>query len=316
MTASNAVMTALEETAARWREAQLRPDIQAVARIAAAHGFTAARIAEFGARTARMRLPEPEWKTLAEACGKQGIPEAGYVLPRFILFNLGRDNLARVGGLPLSQEVKLRLLDQFQYVCSPDREMEQLLNPGHYGFRVMCKFMLLERFPAGQSDWEISGVPRSSLGKMPIRDVPRALRCLYLRAGGHAPFFENHTAFRREAPILTEEDDRATLRRMADSLRLQPNVRGFMGVSWLLSPNLAEASPHLAWLAECAREYQRFGAVWTEIGEARPDSGFLSGDRKRRKLYETGAWKPRQGLLLWGRRDLLRWRDYHYGATE
>lgn len=313
MPVSDPISTRFAEVAARCEETLALPEMAAAAEAAAGHGLTSPAIIELATQTARTGLPQENWERLAEACRKEGTPDTGYTLPRFVLLTAGRQNLARIPSLPVAAEVKLRLLDQFLYACAPDREREQLLDPRHYGFRVMCKFMLLDRFPAGQFDWEVSGFARSTLWKAPLRDVPRILRGLF-RAGGHVPFFESHTAFRRELPILTEEAERSALRLMADSMRLQPEIRGYVAFSWLLSPNLPKASPHLGWLAELCRECARFGAAWTEIGEAPPSSGYLAGDRRRRKLYESGAWKPRLGVLLWARPDLLRWREYRFGA--
>jgi hypothetical protein len=145
---------------------------------------------------------------------------------------------------------------------------------------------------------------------MPFRDVPKVLRCVFLRAGGRRPFFETHTAFRPDLPIITEEGERKVFRLMAGAMKLQPAIRGYVASAWFLDPSLAVVSPHLAWLADWWRECVDFGAVWTNIGEARPDSGFLVGDRHRRKLYQSGQWKPREGLIVWERSDFLRWFDH------
>lgn len=299
----------IAEIEARCGEILSQPEFAAIPGIAASLGVGLAEIGELVVHTARTCLPEERWEKLATACGKQGIPDSGFVLQRYLLLSAGLANLRLVPHLPVDDEVKDRLLNQFLYVCAPDREMDSLLNPRHYGFRVMCKFMLLERFPAGQSDWEISGFPRSWLAKLPARDLSKALNCVFLRAGGRRPFFESHTAFRRELPILTAEDERKTFRLLAASMRLQPAIRGYLAASWFMDPKLSEVSPHLAWFSDWLKECQAFGAVWTNIGEAPRDAGFLVGDRHRRKLYETGRWKPLQGLLIWERRDLLRWYD-------
>jgi hypothetical protein len=295
---------------ARCTEVLASPEFAAVPEIAATLGMALPQLRELVVCAARQGLPLALWEPLAKACDKRGITQDSHVLQRFLLLASGIANLRLVPQLPVPDEVKERLFDQFSYVCAPDREIEWLLNPRHYGFRVMCKFMLLERFPAGQSDWEISGFPRSYLVKMPFRDVPKTLRCVFLRAGGRWPFFETHTAFRRDLPIITEEEERKVFRLMAGAMKLQPAIRGYMGSAWFMDPSLAVVSPHLAWLADWWRECVDFGAVWTNTGEALPDSGFLVGDRHRRRLYQSGQWKPRMGLIVWERSDLLRWFDH------
>jgi hypothetical protein len=300
----------IADAASRCRALLASPELKEIPALLADAGVGISQVEEVVLQTAHAGLPLKTWDAMAQACENHGIPESSYALQRHVLLSAGMPNLARIAHLPIADEVKRRLLDQFLYLCDPDREMAVLLNPRHYGFRVMCKFMRLERFPAGQSDWEISGFPRSWLAKMPLRDLARALNCVYLRAGRHRPYFETHTAHRRESPILTPEDERRTYRLMAASMRLQPAIRGYLGASWLLDPRLAEVSPHLAWMSAWYRECERFGAIWTTIGEAQKDAGFLVGDPNRRRLYERGQWKPLKGLLLWARRDLLAWYDW------
>jgi hypothetical protein len=298
---------------ARCREILSQPDFAAIPGIAAGLGVTPAQLGGLVARTARTGLPQEAWEPLAEACERQGIPGSGHVLERFVLLNAGLANLPHAPGLPVAEEVKERLLEQVLYVCAPDRDIASLLDARQHGFQVMCRFMLLTRFPTGQSDWEVSAFPRSWLAKFPLRDIPRALACVFLRAGGHRPFFETHTAIRRDSPMMAEEFERETFRLMAISMRLQPAIRGHMAASWLMSPNLAEGSPHLAWQAAWWQECKDFGAVWTNLGPAPADAGFLVGDPRRRRLYEAGKWKPLRGVLIWARRDLLGWYDSQYG---
>jgi hypothetical protein len=309
MPLSRPLPTLLTRVAGLWEEAQNEDLFKQVTQIADGIGLTRSRLVQLGERIAHIGLPQPDWDSLVEACQDAGIPDLERTLARVVLLTIGRDSLERVAELPVVEDVKLRMYDQFRYVCEPDHMAEELINPSRFGFRVMCRFMRLERFPAGQFAWELSGFPRSYFTRMPWADVPKALDCIYHRAGGHAPFFESHTAIRRELPILTEEEERSSLRLMAESMRLQPRIRGYQAMSWLLSPNLGEASPHLAWLAELYREFTQAGAVWTNIGPAAPNTGFLIGDHRRRRLYDEGAWQPLTGLLIWARQDVLRWSD-------
>ncbi len=296
-----------------WAEALQSPEIRAVGEAIRAAGLSTADVTSITAETARAKLPADKWQFLERACESAGVGSENWALPRYALFMTGGSSLAAVPGLPVAEEVKLRLFDQFAYVVHPDRQMDRLLNPMDYGFKVMCRFMRLERFPACQFDWEPAGIPRSYLLRVKRRSLASMISTIWLRGGGRFNWWESHTAFRRESPILTEEEERESFRLMGLSMRQQPDVRGYTGSSWLISPNLAEASPHLAWLGEWCRECVRFGSIWVDIGEPPPDMGFLVGDRRRRKLYETGAWKPRLGLLVWPREGLLRWHEHHYG---
>ena len=285
------------------------PEFVKIAQTADGLALHAPEIAHLVAAAARGTIPSERLLELARTYAQPGVPEGDFAVARFVLLTAGIPNLQRLPSLPVAAEVKHRLLDWFSYLCAPDREMAQLLNLSDYHFSLMCKLVRLERFPGGQIDWEISAFPRSWLAKVPFSDMPRLARCVFLRAGGNRPFFEAHTASRRELPILTEEEERKAYRLMALSMKLQPEIRGFFGSSWFADPELQRVSPHLSWLARWYEECADFGAVWTDTGEASPDGGFLVGDRHRRRLYEQGLWKPKQGLLVWPRKDLLRWYE-------
>jgi hypothetical protein len=298
------------EVAAQCKAALAAPEFAAAAEIAAQLGMATPQLENLVQQAAHTGLPLAEWEKLAAACEKQGIGESTHIPQRFVLLRAGISNLPRVAHLPVVDDVKQRLLEMFSYLCAPDLDLDSLLNARHFGFRVMCKFMRLERFPAGQSDWEVSGFPRVWLGRLPARDLARVLGYVYLRAGGRYPFFFPHTAYRREVPILTAAEDRKSVRLMAASMQLQPRIRGYITASWLYDPGLSEVSPHLRWTADWIRECREFGAVYTNIGPAAPLAGFLVGDHRRRKRYESGEWKPVEGVLIWSRRNVLRWAEW------
>ena len=107
--------------------------------------------------------------------------------------------------------------------------------------------------------------------------------------------------------MFLEKEQRLSMVRIAQTLELNPHVRGFMGAGWLHSPNLGEASPHLKWMMEINRELMQFGAMFATLGPAPEDSGFLVGDKRRISLYQSGQWRPLDGLLLAPRRALIEW---------
>lgn len=166
------------------------PEFTEVFEISAEIGMGPSQLTELVSCTARGGLPLELWEPLAEACEKRGISEGSLILQRFVLLAAGTANLTRVPQLPVAEEVKENLIEQVRYVCVPKPQMPVLFQPRNYGFQVMCKFMLLQRFPAGQSEWEISAFPRSWLATVPLSDVPAVLRCVFLRAGGHRPFLK------------------------------------------------------------------------------------------------------------------------------
>jgi hypothetical protein len=95
---------------------------------------------------------------------------------------------------------------------------------------------------------------------------------------------------------------------MAQALRMQPEIKGFVASSWLRSPDTVKASPHLAWINRTILEH---GGLVVVMGMADPESGALARSASRKALYETGEFIPTTGLVLWPRDAMLAWADQH-----
>jgi hypothetical protein len=280
-------------------------EFEEAGRLLRSGGVSDEQLAAIVDTTATAGLPEPEWARLEEIACAGGV-EDPLLLPRHVLLTAALRNLVRVRRYAVVEEVKGRLLDFFVYVCDPDRETEQILNARRHGFVAMCRMITLRRFPGGQVDWELGGVPRSWLRAVPRRDLPR-MAWAVAKAGGFRPFYVMHTSYRRELPIITDEAERHAMKLLAESLGMQPQVRGTVAMSWMLDPDLHRVSPHLKWIAAWNEENRRFGAFFSSIGPAPEDSGFLVGDRRRRRAYESGDWRPVTGIRIWSRKEILRW---------
>lgn len=272
-----------------------------------AGGITRKRMAGLVAAIAAHGFQASEWAALEACCRNDGLADDPLLLPRYVLLAAIARNLPRVAHAPVPEEVKGRYLDHFLYVCAPDRETDTLLNPPHYGFRVMCRLVEMQRFPGGQFDWEIAGFARSWLTRVPRRDVAGLAWTVWAKAGGIRPYFAIHTGFRRELPIITPEAEFHGMRLLAECMERQPGIKAVTGSSWMLDPQLPSVSPQFRWMIEWGRETRRFGAFGSTVGPAPPDSGYLVGDRRRRRLYESGEWKPVNGFFIWPRKGLLRW---------
>jgi hypothetical protein len=215
----------------------------------------------------------------------------------------------RLDGLPVSTSVKLRFCEIFQRLCRPPRGLDPTLRPDRdFQGRALAQCTLLRRFPAGQLDWEVSGVPRSYLVRIPWRDIPRVLGAVASRTRGLRPMFVAHMGLTRYSLLFLEVESLRSYYRIAESMALQPEIRGLMMASWYHSVETIAVSPHLAWTNRTPLSY---GAVLTHIGPASPDDGFLVGSRERQRLFDSGRYRPRTGMLIWARRDLLRWAAAH-----
>ena len=223
-------------------------------------------------------------------------------------------SLDRLRDLRVGDSVRARFCAVFRGFCEPAPADSRRYRPDlDYPPRALAACALLERFPAGQLDWEVSGLPRSYLWKMPIGDLPRVLRALASDLQGVRPFFTAHMGVQRYPLLFVEIESHRSYYRIAESMALQPEVKGLIMASWYHSTETIRVSPHLAWTNRTPVDH---GALVTHIGEASPSDGFLVGSEQRRKLFEAGEYKPTIGLVIWPRRSLLAWASAHpeFGA--
>jgi hypothetical protein len=259
----------------------------------------------------RYNQPVPDrWQTLLRRASETSIPDSAIQVARYVFLNvILAQSLDRVASLPVPGDIQHFLYDEFLFIAEPAQNSINCLQPGTQMFWSLSEMVRLERFPAGQLQFRDSGFPRSYLLKMPRAEVPRVLYQVYVRMGGRRPIYEPHNSQRRKfAAIFMEKEQRRSMVRLAQTLERNPSVLGFMGEGWLHSPNLAEASPHLKFMMEINRELvDEYGGVFTTLGPAAENAGFLVGDRQRIAKYQSGEWKPRRGLLLVPKKGMIAW---------
>jgi hypothetical protein len=142
------------------------------------------------------------------------------------------------------------------------------------------------------------------------RDLPGFLRYFLLEERAFRPYYFVHIGVRRnKVPVLLEAESNRSYYRMAQTMDLHPEIRGILACSWLYwRDNHAAVNPHLLWVTDVMAAH---GALRTHLGPADPESGFLLGHPRRRELYESGQWKPRDGLVVWPREHVLEWAARH-----
>lgn len=226
-------------------------------------------------------------------------------------------SLPRVARLPVEPIVMLRLCDVFRSFCELPRGDDDVRFRPDLDFHgcALAGCAALTRFPAGQLDWEISGLPRSYLLRMPFQDLPRVCRTIVRDLRGLRPCFTAHMGVRRYSLLFVEAESHRSYHRMARSMTLQPDVKGLLMAAWLHSPETIRVSAHLAWTNRTPLAH---GATLTDLGPASPSDGFLTGSPERQRLFEAGRYRPTIGMIIWPRPALLAWAAAHpeFGAER
>ncbi|MBZ5718743.1 MAG: hypothetical protein LAO03_00030 [Acidobacteriia bacterium] len=243
---------------------------------------------------------------LAKLAGEVGLQEeiANSNLQRVLLLRAALVSLEKLDHLPVEQSVKRLICEEFQFFAKPAAGEMVLFDPQKYSFLALCKIAVLQRFPAGQFHWEISGFPRSWLFKVPRQILPRVAYFLAAELGGFAPCFVPHMATRRKNRLmLLEKESNKSWFRMASSAQLWPGIRGLVASSWLHSPDTYRVSPHLSFIN---KPFVESGALVTTMGIADESAGYLAGSAQRREQYKSGKFKPTLGLVLWSRKQMMQ----------
>lgn len=226
-------------------------------------------------------------------------------IERFLLIQGALGSLPAVPGLPVNTAVKTNFCEAFRFFAFPPQVAKPKFLAGSASFGSMCRIAALRRFPAGEFEWEVSGLPRSWLFKVNPRSLPKLLYTVAARMNGFAPVFFPHLGVLRPKRIaLLEPLINKSYYQMATSLEFQPEIKGLVTSSWFFSPEIGKVSPHLAWLGKFFVEN---GGLVVTMGSTDVRSGALSRSKRRRELYESGKFQPTAGLVIWPRKEMLEW---------
>ena len=235
-------------------------------------------------------------------------PESAGAFERTILLRALRMSAARLATYPVDASVRRLYDEEVRAVEAPTPSTLSRFDLSKNIFVALAKIATLRRFPAGQMTWEVSGIPRSWLPKIPPASLPRVAQYL-LKLGGLGPAFVPHlNATRKDRAALLERETDRSWYRMAQSMRQQPAIRGLVASSWLHSPDTMRVSPHMTGFSRTLLDN---GALLVRHHRADLDCGVFYRSPERKKLYDEGQFVPTHGLVIWPRKEMLAWADAH-----
>lgn len=249
----------------------------------------------------------PRLVQLKQSLAQSGWPVGDGAFERFLIVSAAAEATGSVDGLPVDRCVKDLLLRNFEMYAAGT--VPEPFDLSVASFVTMGRIATLSRFPAGQLDWVVSGIPRSWVFRARWDKMPRFVRSLLADLRGFGPAFFSHlNPNRRNQTVLLERESLRSYHRMARSMELQPDIRGFVTASWLHSPDTARVSPHLAWLNDV---FLRNGGIVVPLGKVDVDCGVLHRSPERQRAYDEGRFTPTEALVIWPRRDMLAWARGH-----
>lgn len=221
--------------------------------------------------------------------------------------------LPRLAALPVHSSIVRQSIDMAQRVATRPPGGAGYFDPDGDAFAEAARLVTLRRFNAGQTSFDIMGLPRSWLLRIHPLALPEILWEIATWLGGLGPIVMPHLNYWREKPklLLPGENDRA-MWRIARSIERQPEIKGLAASSWLYSIEVGRITPHLGWVRDFYREN---GASLVDMELAPERMGYLVGSEPRRRLHAEGKFNPRNTLVIWRREDMLRWADAYERGT-
>jgi hypothetical protein len=251
----------------------------------------------------------PRLLDLQQSFTTEAAPPDPSAFARALLIRASLTALDQLPTLAVPDSVKRLFCDQFSFYTQPPETKADPFVVTGYPFVALSRLALLERFPGGQHDWEISGFSRRWMASVGLRKLPELAWLLGAEVRGFKPYFIQHLAIANRRPrFLTEREYLKFFYRMAAAIERQPSIRAIMGCSWLHSPETHRINPHLAFLN---RPHLEAGGMRVDLGPASETAGYLAGDKNREELYRSGKFKPTRSVVICSRRQAIWWKNQH-----
>jgi len=212
----------------------------------------------------------------------------------------------------LPNEVKQYYFKDFNRIIGQienDTDFSGYYRYPNYFFSMDISICNLRMFPIGGRKYHLSRFPIRKFLNKGGRQFVSILLFLIFEARGKEPFLRVHydthdpsfmDGFTLEGLIYSN-------RILADVMKMNPQIRGKIGTSWIGDPQIERISPRLAYIRyfEIAN-----GARYFYLGPS--DKAAKDATKKsstRRRLYNEGKYVPSDYLEAWSRKSLIKWTN-------
>ncbi|MFO0916587.1 MAG: hypothetical protein U0795_26765 [Pirellulales bacterium] len=217
----------------------------------------------------------------------------------------------RIAELPYPESVRSLVTKEFDRIeRTVDQEPDTYFDIRLHRFRSDLRIASFGRIPVGPEHLEIDGLPRSLLVRGGVGQGIRFLR-FWSRAGGVKPYYVLHLAHGIPPQaflfVYSPQAQRQMFLRVAECLRLHPEIRGVLAGSWWHDPAVARVSPPLEYLSQgwVSRGAERFRY---EVSEEVTRMA-TANSPPRQQLVAAGQYHPVAYIAVWSRASLLAWAD-------
>lgn len=257
-------------------------------------------------RDASALLPAPAARFLTHAIERFGACATG-AYAKLLVLTLIAESDSRIRRLALPEAVRTsypRILERIARGLIPVPNAAYVAAGGDFERDLRLASQLSVPMNASRHMDRSSFIDHSFYRGQGKAQNLRSLMFLVLRLRGLGPLFRVHIDERDLADFSDAGWEQCYLR-IAEMLRLNPAVKGVVGTSWTLDPQLDGISPRLT---HPRRQHVAHGAFLHCDGPGEIHTRRATGtSATRRRLYEEGKYRPACYTFVWPRQDVLEW---------
>lgn len=172
----------------------------------------------------------------------------------------------------------------------------------------ICRMFLI---PAGAQKIHPTRMKFGFLFKRGIGQFFKGVSLILFQLNGYQPIFDMHTDS-HDPDLMADFNPEGWKRfywRTARILKADRRIKGIFGISWFFDPALEKISPRLAYLrkivADNGGQIFYMGASSNSVRNATMKSA------TRRSLYNKGRYQPTSYMIVWPRKQLIRWANQY-----
>ena len=231
---------------------------------------------------------------------------------KLLIVNLiaGAENKVKSKNLP--DEVKQYYFKDFNRIVRQidiDLESYEYYLHSNDSFGKDLAICSLRMFPIGGRKYHYCRFPVRNFLTKRREELIKVILFLIFETRGIEPFLRSH--YDTHDPNFMDEFTLKGIiyshRLVAKVMKMNPQIKGELGASWIGDPQIERISPRLAYIRYF---HIANGARYFKIGPR--DSAAINAtmkSRTRKKLFKEGKYLPSDFLDVWSRKSMIKWAD-------
>ena len=229
---------------------------------------------------------------------------------KLLLINLIINSLSRIETAKFPEEIKELYKKQFSRIV---KRIENNIKGNNLYFQIkqdkflkdiaLCRMKMI---PAGPQNLDIDRLSRSFIFRNGITQFVNGLLYVTFKLKGFKPFYRMHMN-QIDPQAMSEFNTKGWQNlfiRVALLLKINRNIKGLAGSSWIFDPAVKTISPELAYIHNLMKKYH--GKVFVQGTDPVTIKNATFMNPKRKMLYKEKKYLPKRYLIIFSRKDILQ----------